>query len=101
ATPIGQVTVVDLIGLPQGADPATDGRIVAARSSSGSSSLFFKMRGNAALAESQKGEFVKWVAAVCNSKGGNKSPQAAGAMPTDNSGNPQIKWQTPEGWKEV
>ena len=100
-TSIGEVTVVDLIGLPEGADPAKDGRIVAAMTSSGSSTLFFKMRGNAALAESQKGEFVKWVAAVCNSKGGNKSPQAAGAMPTDNSGNARLKWQTPEGWKEV
>ena len=100
-TSVGEVTVVDLIGLPQGADPAKDGRIVAAMTSSGSSTLFFKMRGNAALVESQKGEFVKWVTAISNSKGGNKSPQAAGAMPMDKSGKPQIKWQIPEGWKEV
>src|SRR5436305_5116796 len=35
-TSIGEVTVVDLIGLPQGADPAKDGRIVAAMTSNGS-----------------------------------------------------------------
>jgi hypothetical protein len=99
-TSIGEVTVVDLAGLPNGADPAKDGRIIAAMTTKGSSTLFFKIRGNAALTESQKSDFIKWVAAVCNSQGGNKSPQIAGAMPSQDSSNPQIKWQMPPGWSE-
>jgi hypothetical protein len=100
-TSIGEVTVVDLAGLPNGADPAKDGRIIAAMTTNGSSTLFFKIRGNAALTELQKSDFIKWVAAVCDSQGGTKSPQTAGAMLPENSGNPQIKWQTPPGWSEV
>jgi hypothetical protein len=101
-TSLGEVTVVDLAGLPSGADPAKDGRIIAAMTSAGGSTLFFKIRGNAALTESQKSEFIKWVAAVCNAQGGNKTPQSAGVTPSaENSGNPQIKWQMPPGWSEV
>jgi len=100
-TSIGDVTVVDLAGLPNGADPAKDGRIIAAMTTNGSSTLFFKIRGNAALTESQRSDFIKWVAAVCNSQSGNKSAQMAEAMPPENSTNPQIKWQTPAGWSQV
>ena len=101
-TSIGDVAVVDLAGLPNGADPAKDGRIIAAMTTNGSSTLFFKIRGNAALTESQKSDFIKWVAAVCNSQGGSRAPKTASAMPsTDNSSNPQIKWQTPQGWSEI
>ena len=103
-TSIGDVTVVDLEGLPSGADPAKDGRIIAAMTSAGASTLFFKMRGNATLAESQKSDFIKWVAAICNAQGGNKVPQAGNAnamSPLNSSSNPQIKWQTPSGWSEV
>ena len=108
-TQIGEVTVVDLEGLPGGADPAKDGRIIAAMTTSGSSTLFFKIRGNAALTESQKSDFIKWVAAVCNSQSGGKSLQTASTMPPQNSSNPpvvsssnpQIKWQLPAGWSEV
>jgi hypothetical protein len=99
-TPLGEVTVVDLVGLPQGADPAKDGRILAAMTSSGASTLFFKIRGNAELTESQKSEFVKWVAAVCNSQPGNRPSQSEAMLPP-NSNKPEIKWQLPEGWKEV
>jgi hypothetical protein len=67
----------------------------------GSSTLFFKIRGNAALTESQKSDFIRWVAAVCNSQKGNKSAQMADAMAPENSTNLQIKWQTPAGWSEV
>lgn len=100
-TQIGEVTVVDLEGLPAEADPKKDGRIIAAMTTSGSSTLFFKIRGHAALTESQKSDFIKWVAAVCNSQGGAKSPQTATTMPAPGSGNPQIKWQTPSGWSEL
>ncbi|HEY6070557.1 MAG TPA: hypothetical protein VIU85_04210, partial [Chthoniobacterales bacterium] len=100
-TQIGEVTVVDLEGLPAEADPKKDGRIIAAMMTNGSSTLFFKMRGNAALTESQKSDFIKWVAAVCNSQGGNKPAQAANAMAPQSTDKPQIKWQLPAGWSEV
>jgi hypothetical protein len=100
-TSIGDVAVVDLAGLPNGADPAKDGRIIAAMTSDGGSTLFFKIRGNAALTESQKADFIEWVAAVCNAQGGNRSPQTASAMPPPTEAIPQIKWKTPEGWSEV
>ena len=99
-TSLGEVTIVDLAGLPKDADPARDGRIIAAMATTGSSTLFFKMRGNADLTEAQKSDFIKWVAGVCNGQAGARSPQMA-AMPSQESGAPQIKWKTPEGWTEV
>ena len=97
-TSLGDIIVVDLAGLPKNADPARDGRIVAAMLSAADSTLFFKMRGNADLTEAQKGDFIKWVAAVCDAE--TRSPQMA-AMPPADTGAPQIKWDTPEGWTEV
>jgi hypothetical protein len=99
-TSLGDVIIVDLAGLPENADPARDGRIIAGMITTGSSTLFFKMRGNADLTEAQKGDFIKWVAAVCNAQTETKSPPMA-AMPSQNAGAPQIKWETPEGWTEV
>jgi len=63
-SPLGDVTVVDLEGLPQGGDAAKDGRIVAGIVSGDGGSFFFKMRGNAALAESQKEAFLEWIGSV-------------------------------------
>jgi hypothetical protein len=99
-TALGDVTIVDLAGLPENADPTGDGRIIAAMVTTGSSTLFFKMRGNGDLTEAQKGDFIKWVAAVCNAQTETRSPQIA-AMPPQNAGAPQIKWEAPEGWTEV
>jgi hypothetical protein len=99
-TSLGDVTVVDLAGLPENADPAKDGRIIAAIGITGSSTLFFKMRGNADLTEAQKGDFIKWVAAVCNAQTETQSPKMA-AMPPQDAGAPQIKWETPEGWTQL
>jgi hypothetical protein len=99
-TSLGDVTIVDLAGLPDNADPARDGRIVAAMVTAGNSTLFFKMRGNADLTEAQKGDFIKWVAAVCDAKNQTGPPQMADALPRD-SGAPQIHWKAPEGWTEV
>jgi len=102
STSLGDVTVVDLAGLPNGADPKKDGRIIAGMTNATGSTLFFKMRGNAALTESQKADFVKWIAAVCDAQSGAKSAQTATIMPQGaSSGNPQIKWQLPSGWSEV
>ena len=99
-TSLGDVTIVDLAGLPDNADPARDGRIIAGMVTTGNSTLFFKMRGNADLAEAQKGDFIKWVAAVCDTQNQTAAPQMA-AAPSNDSGAPRIQWQTPEGWTEV
>jgi hypothetical protein len=99
-TSLGDVTIADLTGLPDNADPARDGRIVAAMMTTGNSTLFFKMRGNADLTEAQKGEFIKWVAAVCNAQDQNGPPQVA-AAPPQTTGAQQIKWKTPDGWTEM
>lgn len=63
-SPLGDVVVVDLEGLPQGGDPAKDGRILGGIISGEGKTIFFKMRGNAALAEAQKENFIKWIASV-------------------------------------
>ena len=78
-TSLGDVTIVDLAGLPDNADPARDGRIIAAMVTTANSTLFFKMRGNADLTEAQKGEFIKWVAGVCNAQTQAGPPQMAAA----------------------
>src|SRR5215471_187463 len=52
-TPLGDMTIVDLAGLPDNADPARDGRIIAAMMTTDNATLFFKMRGNADLTEAQ------------------------------------------------
>ena len=99
-TSLGDVVIVDLAGLPKDADPAKDGRIIAAMATTGSSTLFFKMRGNAELTETQKGDFIKWVAAVCDTQTKTESPQMA-AMPSQQGAAPQIKWTMPGSWTEM
>ena len=99
-TSLGDVTIVDLVGLPDNADPARDGRIIAAMVTTANATLFFKMRGNADLTEAQKGDFIKWVAAVCDAQTQAEPPQMAEAPPQTTSA-PTIKWTTPEGWTEV
>src|ERR1051325_2714965 len=84
-TSLGDVTIVDLAGLPANADPARDGRIVAAMVTTFNATLFFKMRGNADLTEAQKGDFIKWVAAVCDTQNQTASPQIAAAPPNDSA----------------
>src|SRR5262245_16403778 len=99
-TSLGDVTVVDLAGLPDNADPARDGRIVAAMVTTANATLFFKMRGNADLTEAQKGDFMKWVAAVCDAQM-QAGPMQMAAGPAETTNAPQIKWTTPAGWSEV
>src|SRR6476646_3327821 len=98
-TSLGDVTIVDLAGLPDNADPARDGRIIAAMVTTADATLFFKMRGNADLAEAQKSDFIKWVAAVCNTQTQAGPPQVAAEPPQTSA--PPIKWKTPEGWTEI
>ena len=99
-TSLGDVTIVDLAGLPDNADPARDGRIIAAMVTTANATLFFKMRGNADLAEAQKGDFIKWVAGVCDAQTQAGPSQMAAVAPQTTSA-PPIKWKTPEGWTEV
>ena len=99
-TSLGDVAIVDLVGLPDNADPARDGRIIAAMVTTANATLFFKMRGNADLTETQKGDFIKWVAAVCEAQTQAGSAQMAEAPPQTASA-PTIKLTTPEGWTEV
>ena len=99
-TSLGDVTIVDLAGLPDNADPARDGRIIAGMVSTANATLFFKMRGNADLTETQKANIIKWVAAVCNGQTQAEPPQTAGAPPQATTA-PKLKWKTPEGWTEV
>jgi len=99
-TSLGNVTVVDLAGLPDNADPTRDGRIIAAMVTTANATLFFKMRGNADLTEAQKDEFIKWVAAVCDTQTQIGSSQAD-AAPSQASSAHSIKWTMPEGWTEV
>ena len=99
----GDVTIVDLMGLPGGADPAKDGRIVAAMAAANNGTMFFKMRGNAELTEAQKPDFVKWVAAVCSAQKVMQQKDDL-SMPLNEpheSTAAQIKYKTPEGWTEV
>jgi len=99
-TSLGDVTIVDLVGLPENADPARDGRIVAAMVTTPNATLFFKMRGNADLTEAQKDDFIKWVAAVCDTQT-RPGPMQMAAAPAEATNAPQIKWTTPAGWSEV
>jgi hypothetical protein len=99
-TSLGDVVIVDLVGLPKDADPTRDGRIIAAMVTTGDSTLFFKMRGNADLTEAQKGDFIKWAAAVCEAQTESKTPQMA-AMPSQDGTVPPIKWTMPESWTEM
>jgi hypothetical protein len=99
-TSLGDMTIVDLAGLPDNADPSRDGRIIAAMLTTANSTLFFKMRGNADLAEAQKADFIKWVAAVCDAQTQAGPPRVAAAPPQATNAL-QVKWKTPEGWTEV
>src|SRR5215468_5242189 len=100
-TSLGDMTIVDLAGLPDNADPARDGRIIAVMMTSADATLFFKMRGNADLAEAQKGEFLKWAAAVCDAQTQTGSSEMAAVSPPQANSAPPIKWTAPAGWAEV
>ena len=108
-SPLGDVTVVDLEGLPPGADAAKDGRIVAGIASLDGRTYFFKMRGNAALAESQKEGFVKWIGTVRTAASSAPAPATASPVSQGAAAAPvatqevkqQIKWIVPAVWKST
>lgn len=100
-TSLGEVVIVDMAGLPKGADSTKDGRIIAAMISTTDSTLFFKMRGNSDLTEAQKPEFIKWVAVICDQQAQTKSSPTAELPPQPAADAPKIHWKLPEGWAEV
>ncbi len=61
---VGHVAIVDLQGLPEQGDPKKDGRILAALATGDGATSFYKMRGNSALVEAEKENFLKWVTAM-------------------------------------
>ncbi|HEX4085059.1 MAG TPA: hypothetical protein VHY22_09120 [Chthoniobacteraceae bacterium] len=108
AAPLGDVTLVDLEGLPSGGDATKDGRIVGGIVTTADRTVFFKMHGNAALTESQKVPFIQWVASVRldPSAAAAAAPAAAqsAAIPpaiAPSGNNAQIQWQVPDGWKSA
>lgn len=107
SSPLGEVTVVDLEGLPPGADAAKDGRIVGGIASGEGGTVFFKMRGNAALAEAQKEAFIQWIGSVRMGESvvtpamSASAPPAPPMAPDAGSEKPQIKWEAPDTWKTV
>ncbi len=92
---LGEVSVVDLVGLPQGADATKDGRIIAGITSGDHETIFFKMRGNAPLAESQKEAFIEWIGSVKMAATTQKTSPAA------TESEPHITWLAPSSWKSV
>ena len=59
----GNIAIVDLTGEPENGDAKKDGRIIAAIASDAAGTAFYKMRGNRALAGTEKENFLKWVSA--------------------------------------
>jgi hypothetical protein len=102
----GEAVLVDLKGLPQGADPAKDGRILAAIVSGEGNTLFFKIRGNADLVGSQVNDFVKWIASVRPAGAASRlapPPPAnpAASVPEPAPEKPRLQWEVPPGWSPV
>ena len=60
-TPLGEVLVVELEGVSEGADATKDGKILAAIAVPEGDTWFFKIRGNVALVAAEKEHFLEWV----------------------------------------
>lgn len=96
-SPLGDVLLVDLQGTPD--EAAKDGRILGGILTTGKSTYFYKIRGNAALVGDQKDAFIKWIASVKTSdSGGNKNIQALPVASAPER--PKIKWDLPPHWQQ-
>jgi len=91
ATARGDIAIVDLTGQPENGDASKDGRIIGAIASDEGRIAFFKMRGNPALVGAQKENFLKWVSS-------SRAAGAPAATTPENSNEPQIRWEVPQGW---
>lgn len=109
ASPIGDVTLVDLQGVPEGGDKAKDGRIIAGMVP-GERTVFFKMRGNPEIVGKQKEAFVQWIgtvklaggvpAAMPAAPSGSKLPPGHPSTTTEAKASP-LKWVAPTSWKSI
>jgi hypothetical protein len=99
-TTFGEGIVVDIEGLPAGADAAKDGRLIGVIADNAGSTWFFKMRGNAVLAAAEKDNFIKWIGTVkpaladAATAPNLPAPAVASAPAADAS----VTWQVPAGW---
>src|SRR5204863_2407354 len=75
-TPRGLIDVVDLSGKPENGDANKDGRILAAIAAD-EDTLFFKMRGNAALVGAEKDNFLKWIVSMRSNTGDQMVAESA------------------------
>jgi len=58
--------------------------------------LFFKMRGNCRSDEAQKGDFIKWVAAVCNAQTPNRIAASGSGSAANASCAAADDWRPPD-----
>lgn len=107
----GEATLFDIAGLPEGADPAKDGRIIGVIAKMGNDAWFYKLRGNAELAGKEKSAFLRWVSSVKAAKaaapatadGGAAAapaPAEAGSAPAAPAKPKKLTWQLPAAWAE-
>jgi hypothetical protein len=117
ATPVGEAVMVDIEGLPAGADATKDGRILGAIVNVEGDAWFYKLRGNAALAAKEKEAFVKWVASVklvepaAKETAAATTPAPAQTAPPPAQAAPsappaavrpkRMDWQVPAAWTEA
>ena len=105
-TSFGEGILVDLEGLPAGADAAKDGRLIGAIADNAGSTWFFKMRGNSALTAAEKANFIQWLPtmklaaaeaapAAAPAAPAAMTPAAAPAAPAADG---SVTWQIPAGW---
>lgn len=112
ATPVGEAMVVDLEATEPVADPAVDGRIIAAIVVREKDSWFYKIRGNADLVAREKDGYLRWVetareappseAAPTPHPPPTATPPPPAEPPAEASGPPAgVRWQVPQGWKQT
>ena len=105
-TAFGDAVVVDIEGLAPNGDSNKDGRLIGAIAELGDGAWFFKMRGNAALTESEKANFIQWIQTVKSADPGTAPAAPAGAAPAPApapaaaaaAGDGSLTWTVPDGW---
>ena len=100
-TPAGSAMALDIDGLPQGANPLTNGRLVAAIVTRGGDGWFFRMRGNAELTAAHKQAFLEWVKSVKPVEQDGEQMQTTAPSVSSVAGGGKdglVTWQTPDGW---
>jgi hypothetical protein len=106
----GDAVFVEVEGLVPNADPKKDGRLLGAIAEQGANAWFFKLRGNATLAEAERENFIRWIASVKPSEPskvpmhgtapgeGITPPKDAAVAP---AGDGTVTWNLPDGWTPV